>query len=427
MHICNLTLNEFRGARQLNLKLHNKLNVFVGMNGAGKTTILDAAAILLSWLANRIISLKSSGRPIVEAEIMNGYHGTALAITLEHEGASYTWDLTKTRKGYGRRYRASALASASKLAQKFQSKITKNAENVDLPLLAYYPVNRVVVNIPLRIGRKQRLSLLSAYDDALNRSADFRTFFQWFREREDLENEAIRDSRSYYISDKDDAGFPDPQLQAVREALSWFMPAFNNLTVRRNPLRMEVEKEGKRVMINQLSDGEKCLMALIGDLARRMAILNPLRTNPLEGEGIILIDEIDLHLHPNWQRMVIPNLARVFPNCQFLLTTHSPHVITHVKPESLFLLSMEDNGLALSPTTEFYGKTVERVLEDLMDLETTRPDDVQKVLRQLYEKIDSDDFKKARELIGKLERQIGEDSELAKAKVLIKRKELIGK
>ena len=426
MHICNLTLEGFRGAQHLKLELHENLNVFVGINGAGKTTILDAAAILLSWLVNRIISLKSSGRPIVEAEIMSGYHDTVLEITLEHEGVSYRWDLTKARKGHGRRYRASELASASKLAGQFQSKITKNAENVNLPLLAYYPVNRVVVNIPLRISGKQRLGLFSAYDDALSRSADFRTFFQWFREREDLENEAIRDKQSL-IADKSAASFPDLQLEAVRNALSSFMPDFKNLTVRRNPLRMEVVKEGKHLMINQLSDGEKCLMALIGDLARRMAILNPSRANPLKGDGIILIDEIDLHLHPKWQRMAITKLVRVFPNCQFLITTHSPHIITHVEPQNLFLLSMEDEGLTSSPPTESYGKTVERVLEDLMGLKTTRPVKVQKALRKLYEKIDSDDFGTARKLIGELEKQIGEDSELVKAKVLIKRKELIGK
>ena len=173
---------------------------------------------------------------------------------------------------------------------------------------------------------KQRLGLFSAYDDALRRSADFRTFFQWFREREDLENEAIRDAQSL-IADKSAASFPDLQLEAVRNALSSFIPEFKNLTVRRNPLRMEVEKEGERLMINQLSGGEKCLMALIGDLARRMAILNPLRANPLEGEGIILIDEIDLHLHPKWQRMVIPQPGERIP--QLPVSDYHPFASYH--------------------------------------------------------------------------------------------------
>lgn len=427
MHIHNLTLGGFRGAQRLELELHRNLNVFVGMNGAGKTTILDASAILLSWLVNRINRAGNPGKHIKEAEIRNGYHYSRLGIDLDYEDDPYHWELVKVRKGHDDKNYGSGLTDVSRLAQWIRSRIKNGAENVNLPILAYYPVNRAVIDIPLHIREKQDFNLLSAYNGALSGGANFRTFFQWFREREDLENEARRDEQSHF-ADASAAGFPDLQLEAVRSALTSFMPEFKNLTVRRNPLRMEVEKEGERLTINQLSDGEKCLMALIGDLARRMAILNPLlRTNPLEGKGIILIDEIDLHLHPKWQRMVIPELVRVFPNCQFLITTHSPHIITHVKPENLFLLSMKDNKLASNPPTESYGKTVERVLEDLMGLETTRPDDVQKDLRELYEEIDSDDFEKARKLIGQLEKEIGGDSELVKAKVLIKRKELIGK
>ena len=255
--------------------------------------------------------------------------------------------------------------------------------------------------------------------------ANFRTFFEWFREREDLENENRR-----YLEQSvkpADFQFPDPQLETVRKALIQFMPDFKSLTVRRNPLRMEVEKRGEHITVNQLSDGEKSLMAMVGDMARRMAIANPLRDNPLEGEGAFLIDEIDLHLHPKWQRMIIPRLIEVFPNCQFLISTHSPHVITHVQPESLFLLSMLPTGLEAVRPSESYGKTVERVLEDLMGLETTRPTEIEDAIRKIYDQIDGGDLDGARGLIGKLEKRIGEDPELVKANVLIKRRELIGK
>jgi predicted ATP-binding protein involved in virulence len=205
------------------------------------------------------------------------------------------------------------------------------------------------------------------------------------------------------------------------------MPDFKNLTVHRNPLRMEVEKNGQPLTVNQLSDGEKCLMAMVGDIARRMAIANPNRSNPLEGDGIILIDEIDLHLHPKWQRMVIQKLLEVFPECQFLISTHSPHVITHVQSDNIFLLSMTDTGLESVQPSESYGKTVERILEDLMGLETTRPVDVENEIRDIYEQIDQGNLDGAKQSIGKLETRIGGDSELVKAAVLIKRKEMIGK
>lgn len=426
MHVHKLKLERFRGAQCLPLELHEKLNVFVGMNGAGKSSILDASAILLSWLVNRIKHSGASGRPITETDIKNGESSASLDITLDDTGGYFGWTIAKVRKGHSKKDIASVLIPATESARRMQSEISERHGQVNLPLFAFYPVNRAVLDIPLRIREKHSFDLLSAYDESLTSGANFRTFFEWFREREDLENEARRDQQTG-IANKSGSTLPDPQLEAVRDALAQFMPEFKNLTVRRNPLRMEVEKYGERLIVNQLSDGEKCLMALVGDIARRMAMANPVRGNPLEGEGIILIDEIDLHLHPMWQRMIIPKLTAVFPNCQFLISTHSPHVITHVQPENLFLLSMTAEGLQVARPSESYGKTVERILEDLMGLDTTRPEIVKEALRRIYELIDSQKLEDARESIAQLEKQIGEDPELVKAYVLIKRKELIGK
>ena len=364
MHIHTMKLERYRGAQCLALVLHEKLNVFVGMNGVGKSSILDATAILLSWLVNRIKSAGSSGRPIIEADIKNGETSANLEMTLNEDDSYFGWSIAKVRKGRSKKDIGSNLASVSEVAKKMQSEISESHGQVNIPLFVYYPVNRVVLDIPLRIRDKQRFDLLSAYDEALTSGANFRTFFEWFREREDLENE----NRKYenQLIKPDGFQFPDLQLETVRKALVQFMPEFKNITVRRNPLRMEIEKLGEHITVNQLSDGEKCLMAMIGDLARRMAVANPLRNNPLEGEGVVLVDEIDLHLHPKWQRMIIPKLVEVFPNCQFMISTHSPHVITHVRPENLFLLKMTEDGLDALRPLDSYGKTAERILEDLM-------------------------------------------------------------
>ena len=426
MHISKLTLQRFRGAQDLPLDLDDKLNVFVGMNGAGKSSILDASAIMLSWLANRIKHAGASGRPIAETDIKNGESSANLAIHLCEDGSYFGWNLAKVRKGYSKKDLASVLVSVSEAAKRIQAGISAHNGKVNIPLFAYYPVNRSVLDIPLRIREKHQFGLLSAYEESLTSGANFRTFFEWFREREDLENENRK-----YVDDlikPDDFEFPDSQLTAVRRALESFMPDFTGLTVRRNPLRMEVLKNGQRLTVNQLSDGEKCLMAMVGDLARRIAIANPQRKDPLLGDGIVMIDEIDLHLHPKWQRLVVPRLTEVFPNCQFVISTHSPHVITHIQPENLFLLNMTDDGIleAIRPV-ESYGKTVDRVLEDLMGLQTTRPNQVESALRAIYEQINDGELDTAREGIAELERDIGEDPELVKAKVLIKRKELIGR
>lgn len=424
MHVTELKLFNFRGAKELPLDLDEHLNVFVGMNGAGKSSVLDACAIMLSWLVNRVRTTSASGRPILESDVRNGTSVSTIEIVCK-DNSYFAWSLAKARSGHSRKDHPSLLIGATEQAKRYQSAISESEGEVNLPLFAYYPVNRAVVDIPLRIRNKHNFELLDAYDESLTSGANFRTFFEWFREREDLENENRR-FRDDLIR-PDGYEFPDSQLEAVRTALTTFMPDFKNLTVRRNPLRMEVVKQGQRLTINQLSDGEKCLMAMIGDLARRLAIANPKRSNPLEGDGVILIDEIDLHLHPKWQRILIPKLREVFPNCQFIVSTHSPHVITHVEPAHLHVLKIVDGVLEQIPVSESYGKNVDRVLEDVMGLETTRPDVIYENLRDLYRLIEKGELKKALAGLESLQSKIGDDPELVKASVLIRRKELIGK
>lgn len=424
MKIDALKLSGFRGAVDLPLTLDQRLSVFVGVNGAGKSTVLDALALALSWAASRIRHAGTSGRPIDEAEITNKKSTATIDIACETEQGRVEWRLSKSRTGHSAEEKSS-FHQLSDYAKTLQSRIAEAGERFDLPLFAYYPVNRAVLDIPLRIREKHRFSLLSAYDDALTAGANFRTFFEWFREREDLENEN-RKYRDELIK-PEGFSFPDRQLEAVRRALASFLPEFKHLTVRRNPLRMEVEKNGQRLTVNQLSDGEKCMIALIGDLARRLSIANPTLDNPLMGHGIVMIDEIDLHLHPKWQRLVVPKLLEVFPNCQFIVSTHSPHVITHVQPESLYLLEQTPQGIRAEQPRESFGKNVDRVLEDLMGLATTRPDEVERGLREIFLAIDNGVLQEARGKIEGLRKSIGDDPDLVRADVLIRRKEIIGK
>jgi predicted ATP-binding protein involved in virulence len=157
---------------------------------------------------------------------------------------------------------------------------------------------------------------LDAYEQSLmGVRISFNRFFNWFKDLEDLENELFR-----Y-----DSNYVDRQLKAVRKAIDSLLgEELSNLRIRRSPLRMTMIKKSYELIINQLSDGEKGLLAMAGDLARRLAIANPGLSDPLEGKGIVLIDEIELHLHPKLQREIIPSLKDTFPNCQFIITTHSP-------------------------------------------------------------------------------------------------------
>jgi predicted ATP-binding protein involved in virulence len=445
MKINTVKLQNYRGIRDLSLDLDKNLTVFFGENGSGKSTVIESIVIMLSWLVNRLrYSSGTSGYPILEKNITNDNAFALIALSCCNDEKNIEWQLVKTRKessGGGlffyKRLRdlrsTTNLDNLSEFTKSLQAKIFEAEERLNLPIFVYYPVGRAVLDIPLRIREKNSFKLFAAYDQSLESGANFRAFFTWFRDREDLENE----NRKYVdLPNKpDDFCFPDPQLEAVRNALKVFLPEFTDLTVRRSPLRMEIKKNGKKFIIDQLSDGEKCLIAMIGDLARRMAITNPVRENPLDGDGVVLIDEIDLHLHPKWQRIVVPRLIEVFPNCQFIISTHSPHVITHVHPDNLYVLKQTEAGAIAERPSESYGKTVDRVLEDLMGLATTRPDKVTKSLQELYELISLGQLEQAKQLLaimtgeidGDPDFLIGSDPDLVKAEVWIKRKESIGR
>ncbi len=418
MIVEKLKLTNFRGIDKMELDFDPKVNVIFGANGAGKSTILDALAISLSWAANRIKHSSSSGKPIVERDIKNDTSFSSLEIETDFAG----WKIVKNRKGRGSPGGKSDFSQLKEFVSSVQNTLEQNDNNIGLPLFVYYPVNRAVVDIPLRIRKRHSFDdIFSAYDEALDGGASFRAFFEWYREKEDLENEMR-------LSDNDNiAPMMDYHLQTVRRAWEAFLPEFKNFRVGRSPLRLEVEKNGEKVSVNQLSDGEKILITVVGDLARRLAIANPGLNNPLECKAIVLIDEIDLHLHPAWQRMVIEKFPKVFPNCQFIVTTHSPHVLTHTTVERLIKLTQEDMKIDWERPYESYGKNVDRVLEDLMGLKTTRPNSVEEELASIYTHINNGEVTVAKQKIAQLKELIGEDPDLVRAAVLIKRREIIGK
>jgi len=209
------------------------------------------------------------------------------------------------------------------------------------------------------------------------------------------------------------------ELWVIRKAIEGFIPNYSNLRVSRLPrFRILVDKDGEELSFDQLSDGEKCLIAMIGDIARRLTLANPQLANPLEGNGIVLIDELELHLHPKWQRVLIERFTEVFPNCQLIATTHSPQIISNVPSENLLILK---EGKVYQ-VNESYGQTSNRILEDVMDTDA-RPLPVKKELETLFRLIHNKDADKSRKLYKRMKELIGDDPELVKADVLIRRLE----
>ncbi|RMN20255.1 hypothetical protein ALQ63_01805 [Serratia plymuthica] len=135
-------------------------------------------------------------------------------------------------------------------------------------------------------------------------------------------------------------------LAHIKSAFFSFLPELNDMRVsyNSNEIKLLLDKGGLTLEVQQLSQGEKSILTLIGDIARRLVLLNPSMKNPLHGNGIVLIDEIDLHLHPIWQQGIVSNLQKTFPNLQMVLTTHSPQVLSTVASSSIRIIREDKDG-----------------------------------------------------------------------------------
>lgn len=419
MMLKEIELVNFRGIQSLSLKFARKTTAILGVNGVGKSSVLDALAIALSNMTERIVGQASKSRDISPDDIKNDAAYARIRVTAElgidastskaaeaivdrevptelHVQPLTTWAIARNRKaGKHPAERSSDLDQLNAQTHLFYGRIQHaeaNQQLTQLPLAVYYDVHRAVLDVPLRVREKLKNTPLEAYHDALGHGGtDFRGFFAWFRDREDVENERVRD----------EPGYRDRDLKAVRDAIEKFTK-FTDLRIRRKPkLRMTVLKGGVEFNVLQLSDGEKCLLALVGDLARRLSLLNTALANPLEGVGIVLIDEIDLHLHPKWQRAVVASLEEVFPNCQFVITTHSPQVVGELAPESVVLLR---DGALIGNAERTFGLNSGEILEELME-GSARNANVNAELATIRELVDKDEIEQAAPLLEQLRKR----------------------
>lgn len=416
MWIEQVEIENFRAISHMELDFSNRTTAIMGNNGVGKTSILDAIAILLSQATSRITSQASKARDIPIDDINLGQASCRLSITANIDtNKTIKWAIAKNRKpGKNPGARSSEFEDLNSQTKLFQARIEFNdSDNVTLPLAVYYDVHRAVLDVPLRVRGKSSHGYLEAYNDALSkRGTDFKHFFSWFRQREDDENEKIRDLPQYR----------DRDLSAVRSAVEIFTN-FQKLRIRRKPLlRMTVEKDGKEFNILQLSDGEKCMLALVGDLARRLSLLNPALNNPLQGNGVVLIDELDLHLHPRWQRTIVHDLERTFPNCQFIISTHSPQILGELSQNSIHVIS---GGKNYGHPERSRGLDTNEVIEEIMDAPSRNPA-VSRALRRVGHHIESENFVRARKWIDFLEKKLKVEDlpEIKRARAEIKSIEL---
>lgn len=382
MKIKSLSITNYRAIRSSDYPCSEKMNVFVGINGAGKSTILYAMNTLLSWFVAKIKNVDGRGILLTDFDISKGSDSCKLEINMDET----TWVTYKQRSSV--RVKAtekSDFFNLRQLTNELMDAYHRSEEPASLPIIAFYGVDRAVASIPQKLHRNKSTEPIDLYTEDIFGHADFRYFFEWFRDREDLENANFRENPNEFM--------PDRQLEAVRRVIADILPEYGELKVHRAPQYFFMIKENTEYRIERFSDGEKCYITLFGDIARKLAMANPTMSNPLNGEGIILIDEVDLHLHPTWQMKVLEQLKKEFPNCQFFITTHSPQVVSSVNTTEGDVLSLVKNGEIMLSNSKPYGMKNDDLLLKEFGMPSVRNEIVQGHIDRIWQLLEKNDYR----------------------------------
>lgn len=333
--------------------LQKNLTVIAGVNGKGKTAILEGLALVLSRLLRKISPARSGYRSILPMDVHESEAEVDIFIKTLCAGIPLDYNLN-----YKKETKKIKLTKLTRAVRNTIMSAYGDPDRADdqAPLVVYYTTDRAGYRFPKKIPRVTASGQAMAYNGALfNRTVDYKDFMARFRVAisEAAETESVQNHF-----------FKPNVIKAVNDTISLFLEGFSDLRVEDDPARMVVNKNGETRDLRQLSDGERSFIALICDLGRRLALANPELADPLKGAGVVLIDELELHLHPKWQLEITEKLRTTFPNIQFIVTTHSPFIIQTARQGEVILL---DRDLAVDP----HGKSLEEVARYVMDVKDT--------------------------------------------------------
>ncbi len=433
MNIQQIQIKNFRCFEDLTVNLNPDVNIFVGNNGSGKSAVLDAIA---AGMYAYVIELQhavdpdfaTTHKPIIfQRDLQAKPNNQPVTTTAEFSVVATnfpSWKVTYSREitsndddslniFYEEHPINTSIFVGSNLPKIKRLLISlKNNPESQLSVIAYYKVNRNLTNVT-----KIKNLFIKSFDrfDALKNSFDATSSFtdlaNWFFSREIQE---LREGKN-----RKDINFEFTDLQQIRKAISTIIaPNARVYFSQTDSAKLMVEWEtetGEKIelSLNQLSSGNRNMLALVMDFARRLAQANPQMENPLEAEAVLMIDELDLHLHPTWQQKIIPDLRKVFPNTQIIATTHSPEIVTTVERHQVKILENYQIKECPSPTR---GMKSSDIVSSVLGLENLRPDtEESRTLTALFEAIDNGNLEEAKLFRDKLQEWKGFDTEISRA------------
>jgi predicted ATP-binding protein involved in virulence len=404
MIIKQIFLRSFRLFEDLTVDFDDRLNVFLGVNGSGKSALLEAIDFMFYKIY--IAPMLGTIPEIVEqiyGQVQIGKINSVVEASVIFEGKLFESNVCVFKQNDNSWNGVPMKRTV--ILRNFEEKIVATT---NLPLFAFYVADKDKGFINRKMLSNAHPQFAAFQNVFRNDNQAFSSFTNWFDTELNYENSIRLEKDIMYRS---------PKLQLIRRAFDIFLKAISKDTFKNLRIKLEarknfephnivliITKDGIDIPIDYLSAGEKSVILLVADLVKRLFIANPSLENPLEGTGIVLIDEIDLHLHPKWQREVLPALLATFPKLQFIVTTHSPQVLSKIKQQHLFVL--KDGQVKRPPST--YGKDTNLILNEAFDI-SERPDDIKKMLSDCMHLLEIDKITEGKQLLAELTALLGED------------------
>ncbi len=477
MKIEQLRLRQFRSYDDATFKFLPGMNLIVGVNGTGKSTVLDALRTMLVQALPRLTNIKMRPKSFSINDITNGKDSLTADIQFEHADQTFVYlvhqpnekyrpakkeknvdkrspgieegvpqplpekEIDMHSQAYGsipkRTSSRGALSKHDRSSQVYDLTPRRNFAYLDeynirhpignikdapeairlasqLPLAVYYSTRRSLLK-ESKGSQRERLETPAYAESLRTRELNVQEFSDWWLVQEESGRNDVLNSLQIAVST-----FLDniSNVRAVRES-------DRTLALDRSGASLLLDKAGMTLDVRQLSDGERGMLALALDLARRLVLANPNLSESaplLEGQAVVLIDELDLHLHPQWQRTIVQRLTKTFPACQFIATTHSPQIIGEVAPENIILL---ENGKQPYRPDQSLGMDSNWILQVLMGT-SDRNVKISAQLEQISDLIEDAAYEQAAAEIAHLRKDMPGDPELVKLQVRLEHLQILG-
>ena len=435
MKLKNIKISNYRCFKEAEIDFDDHITLVVGKNGAGKTAILDAVAVSVSTFLLGIDGGVS--RSILKDDARYEFHdlnGTIdpqhqFPVSIESTGDCLNQQNVKWIRSLNSESGKTTIKDAGELtglAKKAQNQIMTGDKSLILPLISYYGTGRLYAQ------KKEKRNLKSltefkrqvGYVDCMAAESNEKLMLNWFQ---------IQTLKSLQEQQKTGILERPLLLRTVERAIC---RSFERISGARNAslifdldthrLVLEFESadgNAQKFAMDEMSDGYKNTLSMIGDIAYRMAVLNPILGEQVleKTPGVVLID--DLHLHPQWQQTILSDLHAIFPEVQFIVSSHAPAVINSVPREQIRIL---DHGEIYMPVAQTYGRDANSILREVMNV-SERPADIKQRMDLFYAYMDESNYKEADKVLTEIEAIVGTtDPDIAAARTSLDLEKILG-